>query len=540
MRLFSNLIRILDSTNKTNAKVEALTDYFRQASDTDKVWAIAILSHRRPPRPVNTTLLRLWANDLANIPLWLFEESYHIVGDLAETIGLIIPTSESHTDKSLTTFLTEIIELKKKSEEDKKAYLQENWLALNFYERFVFTKLITGSFRIGISQKLMTRALAKAENLDEDVLAYKLMGDWNPATVTFKELILDEKSSDFISKPYPFYLAYPLEIEIEELGNASNWSAEHKWDGIRSQTIIREGQIFVWSRGEELVTDKYPEFQAFINIIPDGTVLDAEILPFPNNEIGTFNDLQTRIGRKNISQSLLKTTPVILKVYDLLEWENKDIRNLPYQERRVLLENLFDLIKEKGLPIRLSERVKFTSWNDLIEERTRSREMKSEGLMLKKNDSPYLVGRKKGDWWKWKIAPLTIDAVLTYAMRGHGRRTNLFTDYTFALWQNLEDGSRELVTFAKAYSGLTDAEFRKVDDFIKKNTLEKFGPVRSVTPQLVFEIGFEGIALSKRHKSGIATRFPRILRWRQDKNIEEANSIDDLKSMIVGSSEIEE
>jgi DNA ligase-1 len=288
------------------------------------------------------------------------------------------------------------------------------------------------------------------------------------------------------------------------------------------------------------VTDKYPEFQAFINIIPDGTVLDAEILPFPNNEIGTFNDLQTRIGRKNISPALLKTTPVILKVYDLLEWENKDIRNLPYQERRELLEKLFDLIKDNGLPIRLSERVKFTSWNDLIEERTRSREMKSEGLMLKKNDSPYLVGRKKGDWWKWKIAPLTIDAVLTYAMRGHGRRTNLFTDYTFALWQNLEDGSRELVTFAKAYSGLTDAEFRKVDDFIKKNTLERFGPVRSVTPQLVFEIGFEGIALSKRHKSGIATRFPRILRWRQDKKIEEANSIDDLKSMIVGSSEIEE
>jgi DNA ligase-1 len=484
--------------------------------------------------------LRLWANDLANIPLWLFEESYHIVGDLAETIGLIIPTTENHTDKSLTTFLTEIIELKKKSEEDKKTYLQENWLALNFYERFVFTKLITGSFRIGISQKLMTRALSKAEGLDEDVLAYKLMGDWNPATISFQELILDEKSSDFISKPYPFYLAYPLEMEIEELGNPSDWSAEHKWDGIRSQTIIRDGQIFVWSRGEELVTDKYPEFQAFINIIPDGTVLDAEILPFPNNEIGTFNDLQTRIGRKNISPALLKTTPVILKVYDLLEWENKDIRNLPYQERRELLEKLFDLIKDNGLPIRLSERVKFTSWNDLIEERTRSREMKSEGLMLKKNDSPYLVGRKKGDWWKWKIAPLTIDAVLTYAMRGHGRRTNLFTDYTFALWQNLEDGSRELVTFAKAYSGLTDAEFRKVDDFIKKNTLERFGPVRSVTPQLVFEIGFEGIALSKRHKSGIATRFPRILRWRQDKKIEEANSIDDLKSMIVGSSEIEE
>lgn len=540
MKSFANLIRILDSTNKTTLKVEALTDYFRQAPPTDKVWTIALLSHRRPPRPVNTTLLRLWANELANIPMWLFEESYHIVGDLAETIGLIIPTTDASSDKSLTTFLEEIIALKKKSEEEKKSYLHENWLALNYYERFVFTKLITGSFRIGVSQKLMTRALAKAENLDEDVLAYKLMGNWDPNTISYKELILDEKSSDFISKPYPFYLAYPLEMDIKDLGNPNDWSAEHKWDGIRSQTIIRDGQIFVWSRGEELVTDKYPEFQAFVNEIPNGTVLDAEILPFPNDDIGTFNDLQTRIGRKTVSAALLKKTPVILKVYDILEWNNQDIRNVAYQERRLLLEQLFDTIKERGLPIRLSERVQFSTWEELTEERTRSREMKSEGLMLKKNDSPYLVGRKKGDWWKWKIAPLTIDAVLTYAMRGHGRRSNLFTDYTFALWQNQEDGTRELVTFAKAYSGLTDAEFRKVDDFIKKNTLERFGPVRSVTPQLVFEIGFEGIALSKRHKSGIATRFPRILRWRMDKKIDEANSIDDLKSMIIGNEEIEE
>ena len=534
MKSFANLIRILDSTNKTNLKVEALTDYFRQAPPSDKVWTIALLSHRRPPRPVNTTLLRLWANELANIPMWLFEESYHIVGDLAETIGLIIPTTNSSSDKSLTTFLEEIIALKKKSEEEKKAYLHENWLALNYYERFVFTKLITGSFRIGVRQKLMTRALAKAENLDEDVLAYKLMGNWEPATITFQELILDEKSSDFMSKPYPFYLAYPLETDTTALGNASDWSAEHKWDGIRSQTIIREGQVFVWSRGEELVTDKYPEFQAFVNAIPNGTVLDAEILPFSNNEIGTFNDLQTRIGRKTVSAALLKKTPVILKAYDILEWKNEDIRNLPYDERRKILEQLFAEIKGKGLPISLSERVQFSTWEEVAEERTHSRERRSEGLMLKKNDSPYLVGRKKGDWWKWKIAPLTIDAVLTYAMRGHGRRSNLFTDYTFALWQNQEDGSRELVTFAKAYSGLTDAEFRKVDDFIKKNTLERFGPVRSVTPELVFEIGFEGIALSKRHKSGIATRFPRILRWRMDKKIDEANSIDDLKSMIIG------
>lgn len=532
MKNFAQLIKTLDSSNKTNVKVDALTTYFKNASPDDKVWTIAILSHRRPPRPVNTTLLRIWANELANIPLWLFEESYHIVGDLAETIALIIPTTKEHSDKSLTEYLQEIIALRKKSDAEKKEYLHENWLALNYYERFVFTKLITGSLRIGVSQKLMTRALSKAEDVDEDALAYKLMGNWDPNTITFQELILDEKNSDYLSKPYPFYLAYPIEGEVDNLGNPEDWSIEHKWDGIRSQTIIRENELYVWSRGEELVTDKYPEFQSFVGLIQNGTVIDAEILAFPEGEIGTFNDLQTRIGRKTISASLLEKVPVILKAYDILEWEGQDIRNLPYSERRLLLEQLYDSIKDKTPYFQLSERVLLHSWEDVTTERMRAREMKSEGLMLKRNNSPYLVGRKKGDWWKWKIEPLVIDAVLTYAMRGHGRRSNLFTDYTFALWQTNDNGERELVTFAKAYSGLTDAEFRRVDDFIKKNTLERFGPVRSVTPQLVFEIGFEGIALSKRHKSGVATRFPRILRWRHDKKIEDANSIEDLKSMI--------
>jgi DNA ligase-1 len=532
MKNFAQLIKVLDSSNKTNVKVDALTMYFKNASAEDKVWTIAILSHRRPPRPVNTTLLRNWANELANIPLWLFEESYHIVGDLAETIALIIPTTKEHSDKSLTEYLQEIIALKKKSDPEKKEYLQENWLALNYYERFVFTKLITGSFRIGVSQKLMTRALSKAEEVDEDALAYKLMGNWDPNTITFQELILDEKNSDYLSKPYPFYLAYPIEGEVDNLGNPEDWSVEHKWDGIRSQTIIRESEIYVWSRGEELVTDKYPEFHSFVGLIPNGTVIDAEILAFPEGGIGTFNDLQTRIGRKTISASLLEKVPVILKAYDILEWEDQDIRHLPYAERRLLLEQLYDAIKDKTASFQLSERVLLHSWEDVTAERMRAREMKSEGLMIKRNDSTYQVGRKKGDWWKWKIEPLVIDAVLTYAMRGHGRRSNLFTDYTFALWQTNDNGEKELVTFAKAYSGLTDSEFRQVDDFIKKNTLERFGPVRSVTPQLVFEIGFEGIALSKRHKSGVATRFPRILRWRHDKKIEDANSIEDLKSMI--------
>lgn len=539
MKNFAQLIKTLDSTNKTNIKVQALADYFSVASDKDKVWTIAILSHRRPPRPVNTTLLREWASELANIPLWLFEESYHIVGDLAETIALVVPSAKSSTEKTLTSFLEEMIALKKKSDEEKRDYLFENWKVLDYYERFVFTKLITGGFRIGVSQKLMTRALAKATEIDEDILAYKLMGNWDPNTISFQELVLEENESDYLSKPYPFYLAYAIEGKVEDLGDVTEWSAEHKWDGIRSQVILRNNELFVWSRGEELVTDKYPEFQSFIGTIPNGTVIDGEILPYPNGQIGTFNDLQTRIGRKNVSKALLEKVPVILKAYDLLEWEGEDIRDKPFLKRRGLLEGLFKNVCHAepieasiGFPLYLSETMHFSSWKEVAQERNRSREVHSEGLMLKRKDSTYLVGRKKGDWWKWKVDPLTIDAVLTYAMRGHGRRSNLFTDYTFALWNENEEGEKELVTFAKAYSGLTDAEFRQVDNWIKKNTLERFGPVRSVTPLQVFEIAFEGIALSKRHKSGVATRFPRMLRWRKDKNIHEANTLGDLKKMI--------
>ncbi len=527
MEEFAALIKELDSTNKTTVKVAALTAYFQRVPDRDKVWAIAILSHRRPPRPVNTTLLRTFAAELANIPLWLFEESYHIVGDLAETIALVIPPSETTSEKSLSQFLEEIIDLKATTESEKKEYLHENWLELNYYERFVFTKLITGSFRIGVSQKLMTRALSKATDIDEDVLAYKLMGDWDPQKITFQKLILEENEEDFLSKPYPFYLAYAIEGAPEDLGDPSDWSAEHKWDGIRSQVVIRNDEIFVWSRGEELVTEKYPEFAAFLNVIPNGTVMDGEILPFPEGEIGTFKDLQTRIGRKTVSKALLKKTPVILKAYDILEWQGEDMRQQAYIERRKILEKLHTKVKQDKLPLHLSHTISFDLWEEAAAERERAREVRSEGLMLKRWDSPYLVGRKKGDWWKWKVEPLTVDAVLTYAMRGHGRRSNLFTDYTFALWQ---DG--ELVTFAKAYSGLTDAEFRQVDAWIKRNTLERFGPVRSVKPELVFEIAFEGIAESTRHKSGVATRFPRILRWRQDKKIEEANTIEELKQLI--------
>ncbi|WP_224485001.1 ATP-dependent DNA ligase [Robertkochia aurantiaca] len=527
MKRFSQLIKTLDSTNKTNAKVAALGDYFKTAEDPDKVWAIALLSHRRPKRPVNTTLLREWAAEAAGIPLWLFEESYHIVGDLAETIALVMREGESKITRSLQNIIEELIELRELEEPQKKAYVTARWKEMDFYERFVFNKIITGGFRIGVSQKLMTRALAQATGMDEDILAYKLMGNWDPSEISFESLVLKEDKADLQSKPYPFYLAYALDSEPEELGDIQDWFFEHKWDGIRAQVIIRNGELFVWSRGEELVTDKYPEFEVLTRHIPDGTVIDGEILPYADGVIGTFHELQTRIGRKNITKKLLERTPVILKAYDLIEWQGKDIRDQAFSRRRDLLHQLMkDHAGETGI-LHLSELMSFKTWEEAAGEREISRDKFSEGLMLKRKDSPYLVGRKKGDWWKWKVDPLTIDAVLTYAMRGHGRRTNLYTDYTFGLW---DDG--ELVTFAKAYSGLTDAEFRQVDNFVKKNTIDRFGPVRQVTPELVFEIAFEGIARSSRHKSGIAVRFPRMLRWRKDKKIEEANTLDDLKDLL--------
>ena len=532
MKRFAELIKTLDGTNKTNRKVDALAAYFNEASDKDKVWTIALLSHRRPPRPVNTTLMRNWAAEWAAIPYWLFEESYHIVGDLAETIALIVPTAQTTSSKTLTAYLEEIIALKPKPEEEKKSYLIENWNQMDYYQRFVFNKLITGGFRIGVSQKLMTRALSRATGIDEDILAYRLMGNWDPARISYQQLVEEENEADFLSKPYPFYLAYALEGPPEDLGCVKDWYMEHKWDGIRAQLIVRNRQIFIWSRGEELVTDKYPELHQLIDYLPDGTVLDGELLPYPNGEIGTFNEMQTRIGRKNVSKALMEKIPIIIKAYDLLEFEGQDIRNLIYSKRREHLELILEPLLGNSLPIAISPTLQFNSWEDVALERERSRELRSEGLMLKRGDSPYEVGRKKGNWWKWKVDPLTIDAVLTYAMRGHGRRSNLFTDYTFALWDTNEDGKRELVTFAKAYSGLTDAEFRKIDSWIKKNTVERFGPVRQVTPHHVFEIAFEGIALSKRHKSGVATRFPRMRRWRQDKPIEEANTLEDLKQLI--------
>lgn len=526
MKNFADLFTRLDQTTKTLVKVASLLEYFKKVDDSDRLWAMGILSHRRPKRTVKTALLRQWAAEITNIPLWLFEDSYRIVGDLAETIALVLPPPVEESNFSLTYWIEEIKSLGGLEEEEKKERVLAAWQKLNATERFLYNKLITGGFRVGVSQKLMMRALSQYSGQEESAIAHRLMGNWTPDTTTYADLILSENPLDDISKPYPFYLAYAVEGEPALLGSPDEWQIERKWDGIRGQVIVRGGELFVWSRGEELVTDKFPEYHPLATLLPDGTVLDGEILPFRDGKPLTFNVLQTRIGRKNVTKKILESAPVSLMVYDVLEFGGEDIREKPMVERRKILVDLVENLPSNEI-ILLSEELNFDTWAEYAAARDESREHLSEGLMLKRKNSPYKSGRKKGDWWKWKVDPLTIDAVMIYAQQGSGRRANLYTDYTFAVW----DGDK-LVPFTKAYSGLKDVEFRQITAWVRKNTLERFGPVRSVKPTHVFEIAFEGINESSRHKSGVALRFPRMLRWRKDKPVEEANTLEDLKGML--------
>ena len=525
MKRFTQLFIELDRTSKTNVKVDALTRFLEDAPDGDKLWAIALLGGKRPRRAVTTTQLREWAAQMSGIPLWLLEESYHVVGDLAETLALVLPDPQKETDHTLEDWMNKLISMKEWEDEEKERFIKEAWSSFDRPGRFTFNKLITGGFRLGVSQKLMQRALARHLGTGEAELAHRLMGNWKPQETTFKELLLSKDRGDRLSVPYPFYLAYPLEDEPESLGEPHEWQIEYKWDGIRGQLIQRNGELYVWSRGEELVTGRFPEFENLARALPDGTVIDGEITAFRDGKPLPFNLLQTRIGRKKVGKKTMEKAPVVLIAYDLLEHGGKDIRDQPLQFRREALEQVVGEANQHEL--RISDVLNEDSWREFASLRENSREKHAEGLMLKRKDSIYRVGRKRGDWWKWKVDPLTIDAVLIYAMRGHGRRANLYTDYTFAVWDN-----DELVPFTKAYSGLTDTELKEVDRFVKKNTIDRFGPVRSVTPELVFELAFEGIAPSNRHKSGVALRFPRIERWRKDKPADEADTLKNLLRLL--------
>lgn len=520
MKHFAALIRGLDQTTKTTQKLALLRQYFQTASDSDKLWCLALFTGRRPKRTITTTQLRDFTQRITNLPLWLIEDTYAVVGDLAETIALILPAPHQHNSRSLADCMDHLGRLTTASDTEKFDALAMAWDQLDQDERFVFNKLITGGFRIGVQSKLVIRALADTLNLDAAELTHKLMGQWSPHTQSWSQVILANDPMSTISRPYPFYLCHPK--EDQDLGDLTDWHFEWKWDGIRAQIIKRQGHVFIWSRGEDLITSQFPDIAARAAALPDGTVLDGEILAHDGTAPLPFAQLQKRLGRKKPSEKTMRDIPCTLYAYDLLEQNGKDLRQHPFAARRQELGPISDMA---GFPI--SPELHPTTWDQADSLRQSAADHSAEGLMIKHKNGAYHTGRKRGEWWKWKRDPMTIDAVMIYAQAGHGRRANLFTDYTFALW----DGDA-LVPIAKAYSGLSDAEFRQITAWVRKNTVQRFGPVRQVPPHQVFELAFEGIHPSPRHKSGIALRFPRMLRWRTDKPAHEANTLTDIRRYL--------
>ncbi|UVM19020.1 ATP-dependent DNA ligase [Pseudomonas sp. B21-023] len=551
MRAFAELYARLDATTSSNAKLAALQDYLAAAPPADAAWAVYFLAGGRPRQVVPTRVLRDLAIRLCDLPEWLFEESYQAVGDFAETLSLLLPESTQVADESLQWWLEQLLPLRGLPPEELAPRLQALWTRLDRQSLMVSLKLLTGGFRVGVSKLLVTRALAALAGVDAKRVAQRMVGYTDlahqPTPQRYLALVAQESAEEHAQRggqPYPFFLAHPLQEPLERfdavLGPPQQWLVEWKWDGIRAQLVKRDGRAWLWSRGEELITERFPELARLAAALPDGTVLDGELViwkaPADNGDspfgVQPFALLQQRIGRKTLGKKLLDELPAALLAYDLLEWQGEDWRSRSQEQRREQLEALVDSIGDAHL--RLSPRVAGDDWQALARQREASRQLGVEGMMLKRRDSLYGVGRTRdlGLWWKWKIDPFSIDAVLIYAQRGHGRRASLYSDYTFAVWDDSAPGERVLVPFAKAYSGLTDEEMRKVDAIVRRTTVDKFGPVRSVTPTLVFELGFEGIALSKRHKSGIAVRFPRMLRWRTDKTIEQADTLATLQGLL--------
>ena len=531
MRRFADLFTRLDRSTGTGDKRAALVAYFRDAPPVDAAWALWLLSGGKiggsRARIASSGELRAWIAEESATPSWLVDDSYDAVGDLAETLALLLDDPATPApDLPLHAWIERrLLPVANADAASRREVVIAAWRSLAFAERFLFNKLLTGALRVGVSRGLVQQALAEASGVDIALIAQRMLGEWTPSAAFLQRLTSREAQPGDAASPYPFFLASPLEGEPDALGPIADWLLEWKWDGIRLQLIRRAGDIALWSRGEERLDGRFPEIEAALATLPRDAVLDGELLGWRDGDAPLpFTALQTRIQRRKPGAKTLADTPVRVLAYDLLELDGDDLRAHPLEARRALLE---DLLERHGDPrIAVSPRVEAATWADAAGLRAGSRARGVEGLMLKRRAAPYQHGRKRGDWWKWKIDPLTIDAVLLYAQAGHGRRSTLYTDYTFGLW----DGDA-LVPVAKAYSGLDDREILKLDAWIRAHTTERFGPVRAVTHQQVFELGFEAVNRSSRHKSGVAVRFPRILRWRHDKPMQEADRLDALKAL---------
>lgn len=530
MEKFVKLFEELDSTMSISEKVRLMHDYFIHITPQDGAWALFFLSGHRLKRFINISLLRKWCMEETGYEDWLFKECYATVGDTAETISLLL-SSKNVDAKGISLSLSEwmlgVFSLKELNHEEQKEKISRWWKTSSRLQCFIINKILTGNLRVGVSELLTVRALEQAFRIPQAKLLYRLQGEWEPKANFFKQLTTFENEALYDSwTPYPFCLAYPLDKSLHELGNIDEWFLEWKWDGIRAQLLFRNKNLQIWSRRNELLTKQFPELMLDAGYFPENCVLDGEILAYSQKSPLSFSDLQKRMGRKHVTAQVQKRYPIAFMAYDILEWRGKDVRSLSLSERRKLLENLFHSFP-KTVPFFISEKIISNSWDELLKKREEARSRHTEGLMIKKLDSPYGVGRKKGYWWKFKVNPFSIDAILIYAQPGSGIRANLYTDYTFGVW----DGD-VLTPIAKAYSGLNKEEIAKLDKWIRQNTIEKFGPVRQVNPQQVFEIAFEGIQISNRHKSGVALRFPRIARWRTDKNPTEADNLDEVKKLL--------
>ncbi len=528
MQRFAALFEALDTTTSTNAKIDAMVAYFRAAEPADAAWATYVLIGRRPRRSVGPALLRRWLGEESGLPDWLVEDSLAAVGDLAETIALLVEPDPALVSEAQSLSLTDwfearILPLRDLDEAGQRSAVIHWWRSLCYAESFLVNKLLTGALRVGVSRTLVTRALAQLLDRPRIDVERALIGEWEPSTLFWQALLRGDSAGGLLH-PYPFFLAAPLERPVHELGPRADWLAEWKWDGIRGQLVRREAECVLWSRGEEIISAQFPELISAARELPAGTVLDGEVLCWRDGAPLPFALLQKRLGRKNPGPAILAEAPAHFLVYDLLERDGEDLRGLPLRARRAAL---CGLLRDAPARFSLSAAVEGDSWEALAALREGSRARGVEGLMLKDWQSAYGAGRQRGAWWKWKIDPLTFDGVLVYAAAGHGRRSNLYTDYTFAVWKG-----GELVPVAKAYSGLDAAEIAELDRWVRAHTRERFGPVRSVEPVHVFELAFEAIAASGRHKSGIAVRFPRILRWRRDKPAAEADRLEDLRALL--------
>ena len=543
MEPFAALFRQLDGTGSTSAKLDALEGYFRSAEPADAAWALALLLGKRRRRLITGRRLREICLAATQLPEWLFEACHAQVGDSAETVALLWQQhppegvrDAGQPQQPLSHWMTSTLPaLAGLQGEEQAAAVQACWHGLEGDHLLLVNKLLSGGFRVGVSTGLVTRALARSADLEEALVAHRLMGGFEPSAASFASLTAPaEHGDDLAARPYPFFLASPLEPGQLESSSPESWQLEWKWDGIRGQLIHRAGGCSLWSRGEELINEAFPELITLAEQLPLGTALDGEVIVWQSGseQPEPFASLQRRLGRKSPSRSLQNECPAAFVAYDLLEHQGIDQRQQPLQQRRLQLEQLLDQWQqcESGGRdrLRLSPVQRLSRWSELEPLREQARAHRAEGLMLKAVDSPYLVGRKRGSWWKHKLEPLRLDAVLLYAQAGSGKRANLYTDYSFGLW----NGDGALVTFAKAYSGLDNAEIKELDRWIRAHTTERFGPVRAVEPLQVFELAFEGIQPSKRHKCGFAVRFPRISRWRRDKPAAEADSLDSARALM--------